>query len=267
MKIIASNKDDILRRKAEYDADFNRRKLEYNKQRQSYLNDMKIRADQLVDEVRAALPDTKLDLNIYAEPNYTSLTDMTYQITIRDENNLSNSNKPLSWSWSVMLNEDGDVIKESNSWSGLNATTAENISILKDIVNVLQALNDIEWKSILSKVPVPNYAEYVTETDPKYDSNKPNFDRELLEADIDDIIGKNVGVLTTDGKYYKGNVYRLIVSESSAQFNVYEIPEYKIDQSKDIAEISLSAYKDYTYKIRKSTLYDRVIQPVKFINF
>lgn len=66
----------------------------------------------------------------------------------------------LNWRMNIEV-EDDEVKKESSSWSGLNATTKEHIDNLKENVDVLERINEIDWKSILSD-DVPNIDEYMS---------------------------------------------------------------------------------------------------------
>ncbi len=259
MKILASKRDDILKRKAEYEAEYAERKAEYNKQHGEYLSEYRSRSNELIEEIRSELPDTSLDLDITASDSY----DSGFEVTVKDEQHMFDDDSPLSWTWKVSLSSDGDVKKESSSWSGLKATTDQHINKLKEILDVLQALNNIDWNEVLRRITPPEYSEYVRVTNPDYAIGKPNFDKQLLEADIEDMIGTDKAILSTNGKYYRGRVYRKIVKATPAQFTVFDIPAMYVDEN-GYVDKDPNTWNN-PYNIRKSTMYDNVVKPVKIV--
>lgn len=261
MRIYASRRDDILKRKADYEADFAKRKAQYDDQYDRYRNEVDIRADQLAEEVKHAIPKTSLDIQVSVRQNFSFRDEPGYEIIISDEIDKFNPDKPLSWTWRVKLDGDGNIAKESSSWSGLQATTDIHIEKLKEIVEVLQALNRIDWQVVLNRITPPKYGDYVTMRDPSYDRDKPNFDQELLEADIEDIIGTNKGILSYGSKYYRGEVYRVIVKQTPAQFTVYDVPATQVES--DGAVKQGLHHWNTPYTIRKTTFYNDVVKPVK----
>ena len=90
-------------------------------------------------------------------------------------------NQSLAWSYSVGLDRDGNIKKESNSWSGLNAVTQEQLDDLEKSIEILKKLNIIDWESIV-KTDVPSVGDYVTtKTLPEKD-----FTFEQFNADLED---------------------------------------------------------------------------------
>lgn len=217
MKIYAGRREDILKRKEEYEADKSARQSRYDKQYAEYKNAYHGFVNGIKDIVRAAIGQTSLDLEITAEA-YDGL-----RVCIRDENHKFDEDYALSWSYEASLDRNGDVKRESSSWSGLNAVTDAALDNLKEIVRVLDRIKSIDWENILRQVG-PEYADYVKENDPKFDRDAPDFDLELRLAEIEDTIGKDVALRGIDrsGKYYRFNVLYQVVKESPAQYTVYE---------------------------------------------
>lgn len=219
MKIYAGRREDILKQKEEYEADKSARQAKYDKQYSEYRNAARGFRDALEDTVRAAIGPTSLNITIDVDTLYGS----GLRARISDENDKFNEDKALSWSYQAYLDRNGDVKKESSSWSGLNAVTEAALDNLKEIVRVLDKIQHIDWENILKQVG-PNYKDYVTESNPSYDRNKPDFDSQLRELDVEDTIGKNVALRGTDGsgKYYRVNVLYKIISASPTQYTVDE---------------------------------------------
>ena len=263
MKIQCNRREDILKRKAEYEANFSQRKRRFDKQEQTYLSEVGDRANQLADEVRSVIPRTSLNIEIDVTQSYSFGSEPTYKVKVHNEEHKFDDNIPLSWSWTVKLDSDGHVIKESSSWSGLKATTLEHIDKLKELVEVLQALNKIDWNVVLNNITPPRYNDYVTEFDPSYDRDKPNFDQELL--DVEDMIGHHSGILCNGSRYYRGKVYRCIVKETPAQYTVFDIPESAVSSQGQV-EMGIDHWGRFAYNIRKSTLFDSIVRPAKIID-
>ena len=189
----------------------------------------------------------------------------SYEVDISDEDDKFNPDKALSWSWKVYLTKEGEVTKESSSWSGLNAVSKKNLDNLKQILSVLEKLNSIDWKSVLSVEP-PHHDDYITENDPEWDRDVPDFDKELLEADIEELIGTNQGVLRDSGsKYYRGNVYSVIVKQSGSQYTVADVPEFTVENNRPV-DIS-SKIRGESYRISKDKFFQGLVEPLQIHDF
>ena len=166
--------------------------------------------------VRNAIGNTSIPLNIHANRRYRNL-----EVEVNN-GYTSNSNSALTWRWNVYVSRDGEVIKETGSWSGLSATTPENIADLKESVRILEVLNNLDWKQLLSATP-PKYGDYV-KTRP---GARPDFESELLEADIEDAMQDGKLIKGRGYKYYRSSVpvYYRIISEAPKSYEVQEIYE------------------------------------------
>lgn len=263
MKITCTKRDDILKRKQEYEADRSQRQARYDAQYEEFQKEYYSRKESIEDAVKQQLGDTGLDLSVSVR--YASWNSNSYQVDISDEDDKFNPDKALSWSWKVYLTKEGEVTKESSSWSGLNAVSKKNLDNLKQILSVLEKLNSIDWKSVLSVKP-PEHDDYITETDPEWDRDVPDFDKELLEADIEELIGTNQGVLRDSGsKYYRGNVYSVIVKQSGSQFTVADVPEFTVENNRPV-DIS-SKINGESYRISKDKFFQGLVEPLQIHDF
>ena len=264
MKITCTKRDDILKRKSEYEADRSSRQSKYDTQYRTYLYEDGKREEKLRNDVIGAIGDTSLDLKIDVSGRF----EHKYEIRVSDENDKFNEDKALSWDWKVYLDKNGDVKKESSSWSGMNAVTAKNLSNLKEIVRVLEILNNIDFKMLLEEIRPPRYQDYVTEKNPMYET-APDFDRELMEADIEDCIGTRKGILGTGSKFYRGNVYHFIQRETPSSYNMWDIPAYYLEKNDGSLSDLFEKYNDRgsNYNMRKDKFFETIEKPIKIVDF
>ena len=224
-RVYSSKRDDILKRKAEYEADYAEKKSRYDAQYSKFKEVSYNFFESVADEVRNAIGHTTLDLDIQASERWGD----GICVRISDEDNKFDDNKALAWSYSAEMSRSGEIKKESSSWSGLNACTPAAIDNLKEIVRVIEIINNLDWTTILGK-QTPKYKDYVSERDPAY-GQKPNFDEELKEADVDECVGKNILIkgVNGSGNYYRGQVYYHIVRATDKQYVVEETHENYLD--------------------------------------
>lgn len=98
----------------------------------------------------------------------------------------------LAWSMDIRVDpEDGSIVKETGSWSGLKATTAEQLEDLRQTLDALEYLNSIDWATLLNK-KLPDYADFYKTYVP---SNRPNFEQQLQELDLQELVGSNKALL------------------------------------------------------------------------
>lgn len=263
MKITCTKRDDILKRKSEYEADRSSRQSKYDTQYRTYLEEDGKREEKLRNDVIGAIGDTSLDLKIDVSGRF----EHKYEIRVSDENDKFNEDKALSWDWKVYLDKNGDVKKESSSWSGMNAVTAKNLSNLKEIVRVLEILNNIDFKMLLEEIRPPRYQDYITESNPKYET-APDFDRELMEADIEDTIGTRKGILGTGSKFYRGDVYHFIQKETPSSYRMWDIPAYYVENNDgSLSDLYEDYNKGYEYNMRKDKFFETIEKPIKIVDF
>ena len=256
MKIYASKRrDEILKRKAEFDEDYKRRKDEFDAQYKSYQEANHAVYQGIVNEVESLLSGVNLDLELSCTRSWEG----SIEFRVLDDRHLNQDSKSLSWSWEVNLSEDGEIKKESSSWSGLRAVTEENLSDLEEVVKALKILNNADWKTILDK-SLPSYNDYITVDSPER-YPKPDFNRELLEADVQDAIDAGYLIKGQGYKYFRpgADVYYRVVGQSAKQYKVQEIYAGYLSKGEDL-------WADYEYAITKEKFYEIIDKPVETLD-
>lgn len=223
----ARDRADIIRRRdeyrAQYDADSAKHAQETNAWRQASREIL----SGVEQEVLTRLGDLVEPLNIDVTAGFR--WDDKVELTVQsNDHNVHSDEKALSWSWRVRLTKDGQIVKESNSWSGLKAVTEQQLSSLRMSVEALEILNSIDWEPVLSKNE-PEYNDYVTTQLPK--DRDREFARELDEADIENAIESGGLILgrKNSGRSYRGTVYYVVVGETPKQYKVVEVPQMYLD--------------------------------------
>ena len=257
MKITCSKRDDVLRRKAEYEADKAERTKRYNEQYAQFNKARLVSEDKIVSFVSQAISSCGLDPRITASSRWGS----GWSVEIDDTDDKFNEDKALAWDYRVELDRDGSVKKQTSSWSGMNGTTEANIEYLKKIVKCLEILNGLDWETLFNENPYPNPNDYVTERDPQYDRDVEDFDSQLLEIDMEEIVGTNRGVKRNDSKYFRSDVYTFIVKDSGSQYTVFDIPTYSLDR---LDESTIDRFKSYTYRVAKKKFFDTLVKPIEY---
>lgn len=124
----------------------------------------------------------------------------------------------LAWSMDIRVDpEDGSIVRETSSWSGLKATTADQLESLRQTLGALEYLNSIDWATLLNKT-LPNYEDYYKTEVPR---DRPNFEQQLMEVELEDLVGadKAVKVENWESSGYRGKyVWVQLITESPAQY-------------------------------------------------
>lgn len=266
MKITCNRRDDILKRKQEYESDRAKRQAKYDEEYKAWEDEEHGRRQSLEKAIIRAIGNTTLDLTIDVGMSFGN----GYRVRVSDEDNKFDDDKALSWTWEVSLDKNGDLKKESSSWSGMNAVSAANLSNLKEIVRVLEILNNIDFKTMLHRVTPPEPNDYITGPNPKYEKSE-DFDQMLLEAEVEDCIGTRKGILGTYSKYYRGDVYHFIMKQTPSSYTVWDIPAYYVENHEgtlsDLYEKYYADHDKYTYTIRKNTFFETIEQKVTIVDF
>lgn len=190
MRITASRRDDIIRERDAFDADRAQRKAKYDEQYTSYRKALREVLSEVESEIKSELFSIQnLDLQVSAEESIIRYRADSYEDAIEvtvlsNEDNVHGKDKALSWRWHSKINAEGEVINETGSWSGLQATTPEQLESLRQSVAALEILNSLDWKSILTRT-LPDYNEYV-EYDEKLNTKRPDYEQQLMEVEIED---------------------------------------------------------------------------------
>lgn len=250
MKIYSGKREDILRERHDYIS----RRDEYmknkkDKERLYDLDEFDFN-DNFISNLKQVLPNTPLlELDLRLHPTFHGGIEVRIQC---NEDNKFSDNSALSWDFSVELTNDGEVVKETGSWSGLKATTEEQLESLQQTLELLKVLNKLDWKTILGdaqdKRPKYSDEKYRYEYDEEYENNRTrDFDRQLTDLDIEESIGKDILIpVNNKGRYYRGPIYFGIVAATPKSYTVYEVPEFGVNDS--------DSYKADVYRISKEKL-------------
>lgn len=258
MKIYASHRDDVLKRKAEYDERAKQLRTKRTEQESAFREEYAKVRDIVKDKVIAELSGIDLELSIEVSLGITDSID----VVVRDESHLHDDNKSLSWQYHVSLMPDGQVRKESSSWSGLNATTPENLHDLEMVLEALKALNSIDWENVLDQ-KFPKYSDYVDRAPDDFDPNH-DFDIELKLAAIEDALEAGHDAIKGYGyKEYSPNaqVYYLIQGQTAKRFIVNEILATQLENTNQQYRLA-----DHPYTISKTTLLSKISYPLETLD-
>ena len=224
-----------------YNVERDAKKNEYDAQMGNYRRVVMDIEDNVRSNLEQVLPYSDL-IDIKVSRNYNWRSDTPY-ISVNISYDLNKTkNQSLAWSYSVGLDLDGNVKKESNSWSGLNAVTQEQLDDLEKSIEILKKLNIIDWESIL-KTYVPSVKDYVTtKTLPEKD-----FTFEQFNADLEDFVGQDVIFISKylNSENFYGSRYGYIIKRLTNK-RVEYVPIYD-------PIVKLKNNKDYTNYIKEQS--------------
>lgn len=219
--IFSNKRDDLIRQRNEWQMKFDARNQVYKDQERNYNKASWDWVDNLVSIVNkqfssyiSKLPGLRIDVDRY------------WGVRIRFEYEPRRDNTSLKWSYSVVLDEDtGKLKKESNSWSGFNAVTPEQIEDLMNSANFLKAIVEFDWAPLLEEAQNsrPKYSQYIgirnPQNDPAYAD--PGFDKMIREADVEEAISSGEWIKGIGD--YRSTVWYYIKSQTPKYYNVVMI--------------------------------------------
>lgn len=243
MKITANRKEDILKRKAEYEADVAKRQEQHEAEEERYRDAQRAVTEPVKKEVEDIFSKYPLlHARVRVDPyGKWDTKGMSIRIDVNEDSKFEDDTA-LAWSYEVYLDNNGEPIRETNSWSGMKAVNADQLANLEQTLSVLKELLNIDWKALLDRA-LPEYQDYVHTRNPRYDSDKPDFDKELREAEMDDIIGqrKLIEVKAFPSSWYypsykmrnPPNVFVAIVKDSGTQYTIKEVSSNTMQRGMD----------------------------------
>ena len=240
--IFSDSREELIQKRNAWQMKYDARKQLYDDQQRNYNKASWTWKDNLTSIVNKQfssyinkLPGLRIDVDRY------------WGIRIRFEYEPRRDNTSLKWSYEVILEEDtGDIKKESNSWSGFNAVTPEQIEDLTNSVNLLKAIVEFDWAPLLKEAQrnQPRYEQYMGVRNPDYDDEykDPGFDKMIREADIEEAVAS--GEWIKGPKTWKGSTWYFILSRTPKFYNVV-----KFDDS-NIQDASNGYYEQYAEIVR-----------------
>lgn len=224
-----------------YNVERDAKKNEYDAQMGNYRRVVRNIEDNVRSNLEQVLPYSDL-IDIRVSRDYSWSSGEPY-LSVKISYDLNKTkNQSLAWSYSVGLDRDGNIKKESNSWSGLNAVTQEQLDDLEKSIEILKKLNIIDWESIV-KTDVPSVVDYVTtKTLPEKD-----FTFEQFNADLEDFVGQDVIFISKylKSENYYGSRYGYIIKRLTNK-RVEYVPIYD-------PIVRLKNNKDYTNYIKEQS--------------
>lgn len=217
MKIISSRLDDVRREKAEYERDYAEKQAKYDEEYSSYTNATR----EILDNIEAALLQqiharTSQEIRVSATEDYSYRypQESFVKVRVRAEDRAL----PLQWTWEASISsETGEVVKESNSYSGIAATTPEHIQMLRESLDVMDYLvNKVDWDTLLH-THLPDRSDYITSKRPE----RRSFAADERAALIEDCIGQPILVkCTVTSDNYRVDKWVKFLSQTAAFYNI-----------------------------------------------
>lgn len=259
MKITCGKREDILKRKEEYETDRAARKGRYDAQMVELQKARNNVMKPVQDEIASKLAQFKaLEFNVDVREARYGESGLSVRIQCNEYKKF-NEDSALSWSYDATIGRDGQILKETSSWSGLQAVTEVQMESLRSTLAALEYLNSVDWSELLNR-KLPEYGDYVTERNPDWEG-RPDFDRQLLEVDIEECIGKNILIKGThlNGR---GAACYLITKETPKQYEVVEISEFYIERTDDVAAL-VEQNRKYPQRVTKDKFMSVIKKPLE----
>lgn len=252
-------RSDVLARKAAWQKDYDVKKAIYDKQESDYHEACYAIEQETINVVKSYLGNVPENLSINATTRFRG-----YEVRIEyDSANLFRDTTALHWHFRIALDREGNINKETGSWSGLQATTPEQLNDLKESVRILTILNDMPWDVILNTANnnYPKFDDYYKEPDPS--RGAPDWNKELTLATIEDSIGQNVLIKGRNANGGRGEVYYRVIKQTPKRYEIATISPYAVDEvlsgkvNQSMAEV-VSYYSRFTNGISKDKFFDLV---------
>ena len=244
--IFSDTRDELIQKRNAWKMKYDARKQLYDDQECNYDKarwDWVDNLTNLVTKQFQSYIDKLPGLRIKADRGWG---DVEIRFNYEDHGRADREHKSLLWSYYVKLNEQGEITKESNSWSGFQAVTPEQIDDLINSANFLKAIVDFDWEPLLKEAQrtQPKYKNYIGIKDPDYDPEyrDPGYDRMIREADIEEAIssGKWIKGPTT----WHGNAWYFILSRTPKFYNVIKIDDSNLKSADE------GYYEQYAERVR-----------------
>lgn len=196
MKITASKRDEILRRKAEYAeklAKYEARNAEvqeaFNKAQNAELSKVQTAVENLLSGLD--------ELTVTAKSNNYYFGGRGAHVKVDCKAGA------MRWTYEASLDDEGQITTDTTSWTGLSATTQAEVDSLKQTAEALDRLVNADWATILD-VELPDYRDYRDPTNIPPD--REDFEAELEEVTFEELIEENklIKVYNWEGSGYNG---------------------------------------------------------------
>lgn len=219
----AGRREDIMRERDAWDANKDTLQKQYDDEyRQFTIAQHNVMApiQQAIEQGLSKFDKLQVDVRVNIQWRGRRLGGDGIGVRIQvNEHNKFSDDSALSWDMAVGLDAEGNVVKETGSWSGLKATNAQQLESLRQTLGALEYLNSINWVDLLDRA-LPNWEDYVHTSVPDK-RDRPNFEQQLMEVELEDLVGadKVVKVENWESSGYRGKyVWVQLITESPAQY-------------------------------------------------
>lgn len=273
--VYATRADELRSQMAEYDATTSEFQRKYNEQSEAWRNARRVEKKALEQEVRDAIGTSSIsDITVRAE---TSLYDAAnadrslWDVYIRvNDNSKWDDATALAWNYDIRMNKEGEVEKETGSWSGLRATTPEQLDDLRESVRLMEKIGSIDWSSLLQRAGI-NFDDYVDSENASQlrarEKSRPDFEQDILKAEVEDYIGQPIWVQlngspsstwgSPDREYYAK-----IKKETPARYEIDMLPAAYADM---IGKEDSNRYYMESLAVSKQNFLKHIAQPIDTI--
>lgn len=271
--VYATKSEDILRRKEEYDSETRKYSDVHEAQMKAWNMAVEEERRALEEEVKKLIgPTTLKELSVIAETDwynhsrYSSTSSRFWRVRVRANENIKFSEETsLAWHIEFNLDSEGNVEKDSGSWSGLKVTTPEQIADLEESVRVIKILNSADWATLLERAGKA-YEDFVDQDNyqkmRERQMNRPDFEAELKSSEVEDMIanGDWLELSGSPSSYYGDKSHKCmakVISQTPATYKVYLTDPYYYSVYVKTGKVDESNL--YSYTVRKSTFNPLVI--------
>lgn len=259
MKITSSRRDDILKQKAEYESAYDKYRQDSEARGNAYRRAKYDAMEPIKKKLESKLSQfTALDVQVdvdrgYSRRDYTATNTVDVKISVNERDHFD-ENTALSWSYNVSIT-DGEVVKESSSWSGLKACTEAQMESLRQTVRALEWLNSVDWAELL----VADFPERDSFYEGALEApDRRNFKDELTYATISDLLGTNkfIKVENFPSSPYNGRyIWINPIGETNSQWKVKLISGWAMNNREKYAQNGQNVGEDaYEQRVRKSNI-------------
>ena len=249
MKILAGKREDILKRKAEY----MNKKATYELAREGASRAYNTAKYNALQPIRDEL---ERNLSKFSLLKFDIRVDKSWYNGI-EVRIICESNDTFKWDYRVGFTEDGEIESETNSWSGMRATT---VAILRQTVDALEYLISIDWSSFLDVI-LPEPDTYYKNLPERPESER--FDALLAEATLNELIGKNKAILVEPFNNYYSTVWIKILKSTDKFITISAGPTSRMASKDDVINYNFSP-SYLTYRVKKDKL--RPVEPVEIVD-
>lgn len=253
MKITAGRVDEIRQRRAEYE----KKKAAYDEIRQKEAIRYEKVRDAIIEPVQKYLEDElkkfdKLQFFVQVDEGWRRKGGGLKVSIECNEYNKFDDDVALSWRYYAEVDSDGEIKRETSSWSGLSAVTEAQMDSLRQTLTALEYLNSIDWDKLI-KVDTPRWADFHDDSIEEPESE--NWDAQIKEAELEELIGQNkaIEVKGFESSGYTGNIFVKLIAQTPTQYKVAVIgPSSWKDSNPEWWETA--SKNSYLQRVKKSNI-------------